>query len=304
MDIFSIIVWSAIVLFLAYKFIRSIRIVPTQKAFIVERLGKYTKTLGPGFHALLPFLDQVTYIQDLKEETIDVPPQECFTLDNVKVEVDGIIYMRILDPVKASYGVTNYRLGAIQLAQTTVRSVIGTIEMDKAFEERDLINSKIVEVLNTVGEAWGVTVNRYEVKNIVPPESVKNAMEKQMTAERERRAVVARAQGDRQSLINNSEGYKEQLINQSEGEKQRLINAAEGHAKEIEAIAEATAQAIEKVASALNEKGGDKAMALNLSQQYLTQLGNLANEDTNVLLPADLMQLNKLLRSLGLKMGE
>jgi len=300
MNAFDMIVWGIILLILVFKIMRSIRIVPTRSAYVVEKLGKYSRTLGPGFHVLMPFIERVAYIQDLKEETLNVPPQVCFTTDNVQVEVDGVIYISVMDPVKASYGVTDYHFAAIQLAQTTVRSVIGTIELDKTFEEREVINGKVVSVLNDVGVGWGMMIHRYEVKNIVPPASVKNAMEQQMTAERDRRALIARAEGDKQSRINNSEGHKTEMVNKSQGEMQKRINEAEGRAKEIESIANATAEAIETVAAAILEDGGEEAVELRLTQQYLTQLANLARPTTSVLLPADLTQLDQLLRAMGL----
>jgi regulator of protease activity HflC (stomatin/prohibitin superfamily) len=304
MTIFNFVVWGILALILVVKLVRSIRIVPTKSAFIVERLGRYSRTLGPGFHLLVPFFERVAYIQDLKEETINVPPQECFTTDNVQVEVDGVIYISVMDPVKASYGITDYRYGAIQMAQTTVRSIIGTLELDKTFEERDLINSKIVGVLNDVGMTWGINVHRYEVKNIVPPASVKNAMEQQMRAERERRALLAQSEGDKQSRVNNSEGLLQEAVNKSEGEMQKRINEAEGRAREIESIAGATAEAIEKLAAVITEEGGAEAVQLRLAQQYLHQLGALAKPKTSVLLPADLMRLDHLLEDAGLKPKE
>lgn len=300
MKYFTFIFWAIIIVILVYKFIRSIRIVPQRKEFIVERLGKYSKTLKPGFHTLVPFFDEVTYIKDLREETINVPPQECFTKDNVKVEVDGVIYISVINSEKASYGITDYRFGAIQLAQTTVRAVFGTLELDTTFEERDLINERILLVLSMAVEPWGVKVHRYEVKNILPPQSVKNAMERQMTAERERRAINAKSLGEKISSINKSEGIKAELINKSEGEMQRKINEAEGMASEIESIAGATAEAIEKIADAISEKGGEEAVQLRLTEQYLDKMGNLAKSDTSVLLPADLTRLNELLSSMGL----
>ena len=298
--LFSIAVWGILLTILGYKLIRSIRIVPQRKEFIVERLGKYSRSLQPGFHALVPFLEDVTYIQDLREETINVPPQECFTKDNVQVEVDGVIYISVMNSERASYGITDYRFGAIQLAQTTVRSVIGILELDTTFEERDLINTKILEVISKASESWGIKVHRYEVKNIVPPESVKKAMEQQMSAERERRAMISKAEGDRGSRINQSEGIKTELINTSEGEMQRRINEAEGRVSEIEGIATATAIAIEKVASAISEKGGGDAVQLKLTEQYLNKLGLLGHPDTSVLIPADITKLDDLLKSVGL----
>jgi regulator of protease activity HflC (stomatin/prohibitin superfamily) len=304
MNAFDLVVWGFLLLILVMKLVRSIRIVPTKSAYIVERLGKYSRTLGPGFHLLVPFFEKVAYIRDLKEETINVPPQECFTTDNVQVEVDGVIYISVMDPVKASYGITDYRFGAIQMAQTTVRSIIGTLELDKTFEERDLINSKIVSVLNDVGMTWGILVHRYEVKNIVPPATVKNAMEQQMRAERDRRALLAQSEGDKQSRINNSEGLKSEAVNKSEGEMQKRINEAEGRAREIESIANATAEAIEKMAAVITEEGGAEAVQLRLTQQYLYQLGSLAKPHTQVLLPADLTKIDSLLEDAGLKVED
>jgi regulator of protease activity HflC (stomatin/prohibitin superfamily) len=304
MNYFDYIVWGILLFVLLSKLVRSVRIVPTKSSYIVERLGKYSRTLGPGFHLLVPFLERVAYVQDLKEETINVPPQECFTKDNVKVEVDGVIYISVVDSVKASYGITDYRFGSIQLAQTTVRSIIGTLELDKTFEERDLINSKIVEVLNEVGMTWGINVHRYEVKNIVPPSSVKNAMERQMTAERDRRALLAQSEGEKQSRINNSEGLKSEAINKSEGEMQKRMNEAEGRAREIESIAAATAEAIEKMAAVITQEGGAEAVQLRLAQQYLHQLSSLGRAKTSVLFPADLTRLDALLEDAGLKPKE
>ncbi|HYW34697.1 MAG TPA: stomatin-like protein, partial [Balneolaceae bacterium] len=224
-------------IYIAYKFVQSIQLVPTQKAYIVERLGNYQKTLGPGFHALIPFIDRVMYRQDLREQTIEVEPQECFTKDNVKVEVDGVIYLTVTDPVNASYGITDYRFGAVQLAQTTTRSIIGRMNLDDTFEERALINKEVVEVLSEMEKPWGIRVMRYEIKNIVTPQTIQQAMERQMSAERDRRATVAKSEGIMQSTINDADGTKSEIINKSEGEMQRRINEAEGVATEIETLA-------------------------------------------------------------------
>lgn len=299
-DIGTLGVWGIIFAVLIIQFIRSIRMVPTQRAFIVERLGKYNKTLNAGFHALLPFLDRVSYIVDLKEESISVPPQECFTKDNVLVEVDGVIYISVTDPINACYGVTDYRIAAIQLAQTTTRSVIGTLDLDRTFEEREVISTRIVNVLTEAGVSWGIKVHRYEIKNIVPPQTVKDAMERQVSAERERRAIIARSEGDKQSRINRSEGLKMELINLSEGERTRRINEAEGLASEIRTIAEATAKSIEQIAAAVETKGGEEAMTFQLSQKYLEQLSSLAKDNVNVLLPTDITQPDRMLAALGL----
>lgn len=301
MNFLDIAVWGGLFIYFLYKLVRSVRIIPPRVAAIVERLGKYHSTLLSGFHVLIPFIDKVTFIQDLKEEAIAVPPQDCFTHDNVRVEVDGVIYMMVTDPVLASYGVTDYRQASIQLAQTTIRSVMGTLDLDRTFEEREMINQKVVGVLAEVGQTWGIQVLRYEIKNIVPPVSVKNAMERQMTAERERRALIARSEGEMQANINNSEGLKTEMINKSEGEKQRRINEAEGRAREIEALAEATAHAIEAVAEAVREPGGSQAMALRLTEAYLGKLSGIARKDATVILPADLARLDEQLAALGLR---
>jgi len=298
--IFNLVVWGIFFLSLVTKFIQSICMVPTKKAYIVERFGKYSKTLGAGFHALLPFIERVAFTMDLKEETIDVPPQECFSRDEVKVEVDGVIYISVTDPVKASYGIDNYRMGAIQLAQTTTRSVIGTIELDRTFEERDLISSKVVEVLDKAGETWGIRVHRYEIKNISPPPTVREAMEKQVTAERERRAILAKSEGDKQSRINMSEGKKMEMINLSEGEMQKKINISEGKAEEIIAISRATANSIEKLANVIDKEGGDEAIKLQMAEKFLSKLKHLANGDTRIILPANLLDFEGWLKSVGL----
>jgi regulator of protease activity HflC (stomatin/prohibitin superfamily) len=293
-------IWAIAFFFVIFKFIRSIRIVPTKVAFIVERLGKYNKTLGPGFHALLPFFDKVTFIHHQKEETIDIPPQECFTKDNVKVEVDGVMYIAVADAEKASYGITNYRNATIQLAQTTVRSVMGTLDLDRCFEERDVISSKVVGALSEAGVAWGIKVFRYEIQNIVPPISVKEAMEKQVSAERDKRATISQSEGIKQSRINKSEGIKMELINTSEGEKARLTNEALGKAQAIKSIAEATAISIEQIGEQIASKNGIESIRMLISQKYLSQLGSLAKEDTDIILPADLTKIDELLDSLGL----
>jgi len=303
MEVFNLSVWGIFFFIVIVGFFRAIRLVPTKRAFIVERLGKYRVTLRAGFHALMPFLDKVTFQLDLKEETVDVPPQDCFTKDEVKVEVDGVMYISVVDPVRAAYGITNYREAAVQLAQTTIRSVIGTIELDRTFEEREIISARVVQVLAEAGENWGVQVHRYEIKNITPPDSVRVAMERQVTAERDRRALVAKAEGDRQARINRSEGDKMELINRSEGEMQSRINQAEGQAGAILALAEATAESLKVVARAVSQPSGDSAMRLQLVERYLNSLSQLAREDVNVLLPADLSRLDGLLAGAGLNLN-
>lgn len=299
-EIFNLVVWGLLFLILVVKFFRSIRLVPTKSAYVVERVGNYSRTLKPGFHALIPFVDRVAFIQDLKEVTVDVPPQECFTRDEVQVEVDGVIYISVTDPLKASYGVTDYTFAAIQLAQTTTRSIIGTLDLDRTFEERELISNKVVEVLEQSCEAWGLRVHRYEIKNLAPPATVKEAMEKQVTAERNRRAIVARSEGEKQSRMNTSEGKRFELINRSEGEMQRTVNEAQGRAEEIRAIARATAESIEKIAAAISLPGGDSSVRLQLSEKYLKRLRALGRDGTQVLLPLDLTDPGRLLKSIEL----
>jgi regulator of protease activity HflC (stomatin/prohibitin superfamily) len=299
-NLFLFAVWGIAFLVIITQLFKSIRIVSTQTVLIVERLGKYTATLGPGFHVLVPFLDVVVAKQDLREATLDVPPQECFSKDEVQLEVDGVIYMSVADPVKATYGVTNYRYAAMQLAQTTTRSIIGTLDLDKTFEERDSISQAVVDTLKDAGESWGVHVHRYEIKNIQPPSTVQKAMEKQVTAEREKRAILAKAEGDKQSRINTSEGTMMELINLSEGERQRLINEAEGRASEILALAGATADSIAKIGAAVVIEGGQAALKLNLSEKLIDNVGRLAKAKTSVVLPLDMTNLNQLLKGLDL----
>ena len=273
---------------LLIAFFKMIRIVPQKEAYIVERLGKYASTLDAGFHILIPFIDKVSYKHTLKEQAADVPPQQCITKDNIAVEVDGILYMQVIDPKRASYGIDHYRFASTQLAQTTMRSVIGKLDLDRTFEEREKINHVIVEAVDKASDPWGVKVTRYEVKNIVPPQSIKDAMEKQMRAEREKRAQIAESEGDRQAKINRAEGEKQELIARSEGEKQRVINEAEGRAVEIERVAEATAEGIRKIAIAINDPGGRDAVNLRIAEQYLDEFGKLAKTNNSMIIPSDL----------------
>lgn len=288
-------------IYVMYQFVRSLRLVPNQFAFIVERLGNYHKTLGPGFHALIPFIDKVVYKQDLREETIEVEPQECFTKDNVKVEVDGVIYLSVIDPVNASYGITNYRYAAVQLAQTTTRSVLGNMELDQTFEERASMSREVVKVLSEVEQIWGIKVHRYEIKNIMTPRTVQKAMERQMTAERDRRAIIAKSEGVKGSKVNDAEGVRTEIINISEAEMQRRINEAEGYAEEILSIAEATAKSIEEVADALSQPKGAEAMKLQLSEKYIEVLSGLGRDENSVILPKDISNYEALMEGLSLK---
>ena len=296
MEAWQIILVAVLVLMIV-ALLRSIRIVPQKQAFIVERLGKYSATLEAGFHILVPFVDRVAYKHTLKEQAVDVPPQSCITRDNIAVEVDGILYMQVVDPRKASYGIDNYRFAATQLAQTTMRSVMGKLDLDKTFEERENINSVIVDAVDKASEPWGVKVTRYEVKNIMPPQSIKDAMEKQMRAEREKRALIAESEGDRQAKINRAQGDKQESIARSEGEKQRRINEAEGRAFEIERVAQATAEGIRRIAIAINEKGGINAVNLRIAEQYLNEFGKLAKTNNSIIIPSNLSDIAGMIKA-------
>lgn len=291
------IILVALLVFAFIVFVKMIRIVPQKQAFIVERLGKYASTLDAGFHVLVPFVDKVSYRHTLKEQAIDVPPQQCITKDNIAVEVDGILYMQVVDPKLASYGIDNYRFASIQLAQTTMRSVIGKLDLDRTFEERDTINTVIVAAVDRASEPWGIKVTRYEVKNIMPPQSIKDAMEKQMRAEREKRAEIAVSEGDRQAKINRAEGEKREAIARSEGEKQKRINEAEGRAVEILQVAEATAEGIRKIALAINDKGGAEAVNLRIAEQYLAEFGKLAKTNNTMIIPSDLADIAGIIKA-------
>lgn len=296
---FTTVILIGIIIFALIMFSKTIRIVPQRQAFIVERLGKYANTLEAGFHILLPFIDKVSYKHTLKEQAIDVPSQTCITGDNIAVEVDGILYLQVTDAKKASYGINNYRFASTQLAQTTMRSVIGKMELDRTFEERETINVTIVDAVDKASDPWGVKVTRYEVKNIEPPESIKDAMEKQMRAVREKRATIAESEGDKQAKINRAEGDKQEMIAKSEGEKQKRINEAEGRAVEIERVAKATAQGIREIALAINEEGGLNAVNLRIAEQYLGEFGKLAKTNNTIIIPSNLSDLAGMIASVS-----
>jgi regulator of protease activity HflC (stomatin/prohibitin superfamily) len=272
--------------------LRSIRFVRSKTALVVERLGKYHKTLQAGPHLMFPFIDKVKYTHNLRERAIDVPAQLCFTLDNVQVKVDGVLYMQVVDPKLASYGIKNYEYGTIQLAQTTMRSLIGKLELDKTFEERDQINGLVVKSVDEASDPWGVRVSRYEIQNITVPKQILQAMEIQMKAEREKRALIAKSIGNMESNINGSKASMEESINESEGQKQRLINEAEGVASEILSIAKATAEGIKKIAAAIKNPGGEDAVFLRVSESYLQELRKVAKRNTNVIIPMDLTDIS------------
>ncbi len=283
-----IIILAILAVFLIIVFVKTVRIVPQRQAYIIERLGKYRATLEAGFHILVPFIDRLAYVHSLKETAIDVPPQSCITRDNIAVEVDGILYLQVMDPRKASYGINNFQFASTQLAQTTMRSVIGKLDLDRTFEERDTINSAIVDAVDKASDPWGVKVTRYEVKNIVPPESIKSAMEKQMRAEREKRATIAESEGERQAEINRADGSRQAAIARSEGERQKRINEAEGRAAEIEKVAVATATGIQKIATAITSNGGLEAVNLRIAEQYLNEFGKLAKENNTMIIPTNM----------------
>jgi regulator of protease activity HflC (stomatin/prohibitin superfamily) len=264
-------------------------VVPQQSAYVVETLGRYNRTVQAGFHILVPFVDRIAYKHNLKEDAMDISEQICITRDNVQVGVDGVLYLQVLDASKASYGITNYRFAIIQLAQTTLRSEIGKIELDRTFEERQTINQNVVAELDKASAPWGVKVLRYEIKNINPPKDILSAMEKQMRAEREKRAVVLTSEGERDAKVNQAEGEKQRVIKESEGNKQEQINEAQGRAAAILAVATATAEGLKQVGEALAGRGGLEAMQLRIAEEYVKQFGTLANEASSTLIvPANL----------------
>ena len=292
MEMIVAIVLAVLAIFVVIK---TAVIVPQQGAYVVENLGKFSRTLTAGFHILIPFLDRVAYRHTLKEQAIDVEEQLCITSDNVQVGVDGVLYLQVMDARNASYGIGDYLFAIAQLAQTTLRSEIGKIELDRTFEERNQINLRIVEELDKASDAWGVKVLRYEIKNINPPQDVVSAMEKQMRAEREKRATVLQSEGDRDAKINEAEGEKQRVIKESEAAKEQQINEAQGEAAAILAVAEATAEGLRKVADALNSDGGDKAMQLRVAEDYLERFGNLAKEGNTLIVPANLSDVSSMI---------
>ncbi len=291
----SLIALIVFVLFAMIVLAKTAVVVPQQNAFIVERLGKYSATLQAGFHILTPFIDVVRYKLSLKEQAIDIPEQICITRDNVQVAVDGVLYLKVMNPERAVYGISDYIFAIAQLAQTTLRSEIGKIDLDKTFEERTNINTAVVSELDKASEPWGVKVLRYEIKNITPPKDVLSAMEKQMRAEREKRALILTSEGQRDSAINTAEGEKQRVIKASEAARMRQINEAEGQAQAILTVANATAEGIRRIASAIQEPGGMEAVNLRVAEQYIQQFGNLAKQTNTLILPANLADLGGLI---------
>ena len=291
----SLIVSLAIVAVIVIVLFKTAVIVPQQNAYVVERLGKFSRKLDAGFHILIPFLERVAYKHTLKEQAVDIDEQICITNDNVQVGVDGVLYMQVLDPARASYGIGDYMFAISQLAQTTLRSEIGKIDLDRTFEERGTINANVVAELDKASDPWGVKVLRYEIKNINPPSDVLNAMEKQMRAEREKRAVVLTSEGVRDAKINEAEGEKQRVIKESEAAKMQQINEAQGEAEAILAVATATAEGLRRVASAVIDQGGTEAMQLRIAEQYIGEFGKLADAGNTYVVPANLADLTSMM---------
>lgn len=283
----AVFIFAFVALLVVIVIYKTATVVPQQNAFIVERLGKYHKTLEAGFHILLPFLDVIRYRHGLKERAVDIPEQVCITRDNVQVGVDGVLYLKVMDPKRASYGVGDYMFAISQLAQTTLRSEIGKIDLDRTFEERTSINIQVVTEVDKASDPWGIKVLRYEIKNISPPQDVLAAMEKQMRAEREKRAVILTSEGERDAVVNAAEGAKQQVIMASEAAKQQQINEAEGEAQAILAVAAATADGITRVAAAIASPGGPDAVQLKVAQDYIEKFGELAKVNNTMILPAN-----------------
>jgi len=283
---------AAVVIFVIAK---TAVVVPQQNAYVVERLGKFSRVLSAGFHILIPFIERIAYRHTLKEQAVDIAEQVCITKDNVQVGVDGVLYLQVLDAGRASYGIGDYMFAISQLAQTTLRSEIGKIDLDRTFEERGTINANVVDELDKASDPWGVKVLRYEIKNINPPSDVLSAMEKQMRAEREKRAVILTSEGERDAKINQAEGEKQRVIKESEAAKQQQINEAEGEAAAILAVATATADGLRQVASALVSDGGHEAMQLRVAQQYINEFGNLAKSGNTLVVPANLADLSSMI---------
>ncbi len=281
--------------FLVIILFKTARVVPQRQEFIVERLGKYSRTLSAGLHILIPFLDAIKYKRTLKEEVIEVDKQNCITKDNVALRIDGVLYLQVVNSKLSSYGIDDYRLAAQNLAQTSLRSVIGKMDLDKTFEERESLNQAVVAAVDEAAQNWGIKVLRYEVKDIEVSPEIMNAMEKQMTAERDKRAAIAKSEGERQAKINLAQGLKEQSILTSEGQKQELINNAEGLASEIKLKADATAEAINKVADALNKKGGSQAANLEVAKEYVKEFGKLAKESNTLIIPSNVSDVSSMI---------
>lgn len=277
----------AFVVFIVVFLVKLVRIVPQQEVWILERLGKFQRSMQAGLHFVVPFVDVIRYRHSLKEIVLDIPAQVCITKDNVSVSIDGVLFFRVMDPAKASYGISDYVQAVVQLAQTTLRSEIGKIDLDRTFEEREKINSAVILAIDNATDPWGVKVLRYEIKSIQPPKDVLDAMEKQMRAEREKRAKILESEGDRDSKINRAEGMKQETIKNSEADKQKQINEADGKAAAILAVATATAEGLERIASSMKAPGGEEAAKLRVAEEYIKQLGNVAYDSRAIIVPAN-----------------
>jgi len=299
----SLIIVGVITVIVIVLLIKTAIVVPQRSEYVIERLGKYSKSIGAGFHILIPFFDKVAYRRVLKEEVMEIPSLDCITSDNVSVSLDGILYIQVIDSKLSAYGIDDYRVAASQLAQTSLRSVIGKIELDRTFEERESLNQQVVAAIDEAAQNWGIKVLRYEIKDISPPKTVMEAMEKQMKAEREKRASIATSEGDRQSRINRAEGLKKEAIQVSEGEKQKRINEAEGQAKEIELVALATAEGIKKVAESLSLTGGETAANLRVAEKYIAEFGKLAKENNTMIIPANMGDISSMVATVMSVLG-
>lgn len=293
----NVVILGILAVLVVIVFVKTAVVVPQKSEFIVERLGRYSNTLAAGFHILVPFIDRVAYKRSMKEEVLEIPPQVCITKDNVAVSIDGLIYLEVRDAKLSCYGIANYYQAAIQLSQTSLRSAIGKIELDRTFETRETINHQVITAVDEAATGWGVKVLRYEIKDINPPQNVMAAMELQVKAEREKRAEIARSEGERQSRINLAEGQRQQAINVSEGEKQKRINEAEGRAREIEIVAEATAAGIRRVAESLSGPEGMNGARVRLAEKYIAEFGNLAKTNNTLILPANVADVSALVAS-------
>jgi regulator of protease activity HflC (stomatin/prohibitin superfamily) len=285
------IVFLVLAFFIIVVIFKTAKIVPNQWVFVVERLGKYNRTLSAGFHILWPFLDKVAYKHTLKETAIDVPPQTCITKDNIGVEIDGVLYLRVVDPIKASYGITNYIFAITQLAQTTMRSEIGKIDLDVTFESRDNINGSIVSAVDEASDPWGIKVTRYEIKNIETPQSIRDAMERQMRAERRKREEIALSEGDKQAKINRAEGEKQEAVKKSEGERVKRENEAKGQATAILEVARATAEGLRQIAVAIEQPGGKDAVSMRIATDWIESFGKLAKDTNSMIVPTNVADL-------------
>jgi regulator of protease activity HflC (stomatin/prohibitin superfamily) len=295
----NVVLIYALVILIIFSFFKMIRIVPEADTYIVEQFGKYKRTLGSGLHLIIPFIQKIAYKVELREQVIDVEPQICITSDNVQVSVDGILYLKVMDPEKASYGIDAYRYASAQMAKTTMRSEIGKLELDKTFSERDQINEAIVKAVDEASDPWGIKVTRYEIKDITPTETIEKAMEQQMRAEREKRAEILTSDGEKTARINVSKGERQYAINVSEGDRQKRINEAEGRAQGVEITSEATAEGLRIIAEALRQPKGKNAMSLRLAEQYINQFGHILEETDTSVLPIEAAQLKSIIEAAG-----